>query len=186
MPMSMTMRVVIMPIPRMTQTLKPFHLFNLYSTKPKIKCSIGVDKDKTEYYQERSTVLLSPVKNPEPAGSTIGYACENMPRSQNCRSKLWNLNINEITNCPCAHLEFQKKYNIRILGSSLKTMLAQLLSDQVNCNYSHLTRVSNCPNDLQLTERGKLNWRLQYHATCISVDCGLVRFWFTPLPQLWL
>jgi hypothetical protein len=78
----MTMRVVIMSIPRMTQTLKPFHLFNLYSTKPKTKHNGRISKNKTEYYQERSTILLSPVENPEPAGSTIGYACENMPQSK--------------------------------------------------------------------------------------------------------
>jgi len=44
--MSMSMRVIIMPIPRMAQA------------------------------QEHSTVLLSPVENPKPTDRKIGYACE--------------------------------------------------------------------------------------------------------------
>lgn len=78
MTMSMTMTVIIMPIPRMTQTLKEFYLFNLYSRKPRYSadCRVGVDKNKNEYYQEHSTVLFSPVENPEPKSRKLGYVCD--------------------------------------------------------------------------------------------------------------
>ena len=65
--MSMTMRVIIMAIPRMTHTLKTLISLTMYASKSR-KCVEWKDENRNriEQYQEHSAVLLSPVENPKP------------------------------------------------------------------------------------------------------------------------